>query len=444
MKTFGAVTVLLALLAIPALAADAPSPRERARQTLLYGIDSQVLDAIQGLASSKDTSFTTELTQILTDQRSAALQKAVLDLFRDQKQKDGEGRAKEILASWQDSPSDLLVSAVKYLSAIGSAGLAVSLPPLVDSTDTAVASAAIEGLGAAGDATSVTLLVSKLKSDTFPDAHKSEAILALGVLKSSEAVDELIAIARNSDEDKVRRMYAADSLGKIGDERAVPVLKDMFSERDALIRLYAASALARFNLHDAFPLLMQGLRDESWKIREMSAKTLARPLDGGQAGSAVPILSFKAESDPVPQVRLASIQALGEIGGDEATRFLLALYTGQNRPPESREAALSALAAHSPSAAIDAVKTVIASEATSLDQRTLQATAKVISTVKDGQLKDIYAKLLENADPVVRSYAVRGIAENHFSDLRDKVKKVSETDPNPGTRKEAENSLAKL
>jgi HEAT repeat protein len=439
-----AATVLLFLLAMPVLAADSPSPKERTRQALLYGIDSQVLDAIQGLSATRDTGFNEQLLRILSEQRSSAVQKAVLEFFRDLKLKDGEARAKEILAAGPDSPSGLLVPAIKYLAAIGSSGLAPVLGPLVDSPDGAVASAAIEALGTAGDSSSVTLLVAKLKSGDFPEAHRAEAILALGVMKNPAAVDQLMAIAGNADEDKIRRIYAADSLGKIGDTKALPVLRDMFAEQDALIRLYAASAVARFSMSEAFPLLIQGLRDENWKVREMSARTLGRRLDGGQAGTAVPILSYKAEWDPVPQVRLASIKSLGDIGGGDAARFLAGLYRGQTQAPDIREAALGALAQQSLSSAIEAARDVVAAEGKSADQRALVATARVISALKDGQLKDIYVQLLANPDPIVRSYAVRGIAENHFGDLRDRLKQVAESDPNAATRKEAERWLERM
>ena len=156
MKMIAAAAVLLAALALPAFGAT-DTAKERMRQTLLYGIDSQVLDAITSLSSARDAGFTRELAQVLSDQRSPSLQKAVLDLFREQKLKDGEGRAKTILAGWQDAPSDLLVSAIRYLTSLGSNGLAAGLAPLVDSTDSSVASAAIDGLGRAGDASSVAL-----------------------------------------------------------------------------------------------------------------------------------------------------------------------------------------------------------------------------------------------------------------------------------------------
>jgi HEAT repeat protein len=444
MKILLAVAALCIASAGPMIAADAGGLAQRTRQTLLYGIDSQVLDVIQGLKASHDSSFTEELVEALSPERSSAVRRAVFDLFQDQKIREGERRAKEVLAGWQDASADLLIASIRYLAALGSNGLAAPLSPLVDAKDNAVASAAIEALGKTGDSAAVTLLVAKLKSVDFPDARKSGIVLALGELKNADAVDALMAIAQSQDEDKVRRMYAADSLGKIGDPRALPVLQAMFAEQDALVRLYAASALGHFNLESVFTNLIQALRDENWKVREQSAKALARQLSPTQAAAAVPILSYKAESDPVSQVRLASIQALGEIGGDEVMRSLVAMYGGSDRPLESREAALNILATKALPSALEAVRKVINEEWKSFDPRTLQSTAKVLSTTHAAELKEIFLKFLESPDAVVRSYGVRGIAANHFSDLRERLQEVSRKDPNPGTRKEAEIGLAKL
>ena len=444
MKILTALLALLAACAPSLTAADTASLAERTRQTLLYGIDSQVLDAIQTLKAGHDTGYTKELDQMLSGDRSTAVRKAVLDLFLDQKIKEGEGAAREILGGWQDAPADLVVAAVRYLASTGGAGLADALSPLIDATDASVAGAAIEALGRTGGAAAAALLVARLKSPDFPDARKQAVILALGELKDAQAVDPLIAIAKSEEEDKVRRLYAADALGKIGDPRALPVLKAMYAEQDALVRLYSASALARFGLDSVFPILIQALRDEDWKVREQTARALARPLDSGQAAEAVPILAYKAESDPVRQVRVASIRALGEIGGDAAMKALAAIYAGSDRPLESREAALSIIAKKSLSSGLDAVRSVIKDEWQAYDQRALESTAKVLSTVSSAELRDIFVRFLESPNAVVRAYGCRGIAENHFSDLRERLRLISEKDPSPGTRKEAELSLAKL
>ena len=438
-----AISVFL-FVSVTTFAADAGTAQETTRRTLLYGIDSQVLDAISTLSAAQDASYTPELTRTLGESKSYEVRKAILDLFKTQNLKDGEGSARSILTAWQDGNPALVVSSIQYLAAIKASGLPPVLAPLVDATDNSEAAAALQALGTSGDASSVTLLVDKIKSLDYPDARRADVILALGLLKSPAAVDALVTIAKNTDEDKVRRMYAADSLGKIGDARALPVLRDMFAEPDALIRLYATSAIARFSLDEAFPNLIQGLRDENVKVREQSAQGLGQSLSAAQAATAVPILSFKAESDPEKTVRLAAIKSLGVIGGDSAMALLLKIYSGASNSIESREAALTVLSAKSLSTSIGEIRRVVTDEWKSYDTNTLESTAKILSTVIAPELKDLFVTFLDSSDPVVRSYGVRGIAANGLRDLKDRVKKISEQDPNPGTRAEASKALAKL
>ena len=218
----------------------------------------------------------------------------------------------------------------------------------------------------------------------------------------------------------------------------------MFAENDALIRLYAASALSHFDLGEAFPSLIQGLRDENVRVREQSARALTRQLSSSQAGTAVPILSYKAEFDPEPSVRTASIQALGAIGGDASLRVLLKVYSGADHRLDSREAALGILVSTYLPESMDAIRAVVTAEWTSFDQRTLESTARVLSAARSSALKEFFVHFLDSPDAIVRSYGVRGIGGNGFSDLKERVKKMSEQDPNPGTRREAALALEKL
>ena len=442
MKT--AAFVMLMALSLHPVHADDAAARDRTRQTLLFGIDKQVLDAIETIRKQQDSSFTPELAQILADKRSSDVQKAVLDLWRDTKVKDGVESAKAFLGAWQDTPSAVVVSAVQYLAAIGAGGFPALLAPLVDSTDNAIALSAIAALGTGGGTDSAALLVKMLKSPDYSDARKTDIILALGTLKDASAVDELLSIAKSQDSEKIRRMYAADSLGKIGDAKALPVLRDMFLEKDALIRLYAASAIAHFSLEEAFPSLIQGLRDENVKVREQSAGSLARQLNASQASTAVPILSYKAEYDPESSVRVASIKALGAVGGDASMTLLLKIYGGADHPLESRDAALATLTAQALAQSLDAIRAVINAEWSSYDTRILESTARVLSTIKNASLREFYVKFLDSSNPSVRSYGLRGIAFNSMSDLKDRVKKMADQDPNPGTRTEASLSYARL
>jgi HEAT repeat protein len=444
MRRLAACMLLAAAILPPLSAADDSDAKERTRQALLYGIDSQVIEAVQAIGKADERGFSKELALILADQRSTDLRKAILELFRGQKERAGEDAANDIVAGWQEARPALVAAAVKYLAAIESQGLAARLAPLVDASDNDVAAAAIQALGAAGDASSADLLVAKLKSLDYPDGRKNDLILALGALKNAAAVDALIAIAKSTDENKIRRMYAADSLGKIGDSKALAVLRDMFAENDALIRQYAASALSHFGLDDVFPSLIQGLRDDNAKVREQSAKTLARKLGGAQAEEAIPVLAYKAENDPAMTVRIASIQALGAIGGDKAYAVLLRLFGASSSPLDCRAEALTAMAAGDLGKCIDAIRAVVDAEWSSYDQRVLVSVARALSTVKSAGLKELFTRFLDAKDPSVRSYAVRGIALNGFTDLKERVKRMSEQDANPGARREATKALEKM
>jgi HEAT repeat protein len=428
-----------------AFAADDQSQAvERTRQTLLYGIDSQVLEAVQRISSTRDGRFTKELASVMADTRSADVKKAILGVFEDQGLKEGEGTARQMLDTTESQTADVLVAAMHYLSAIHATGLSSLLVPLIDSADNAVSAEAIQACGKSAEPACAAALETKLRSPDFPDARRSEVILALGELKDQKAVDDLIAIAKNSDEDKIRRVYAADALGKIGDARALPVLKAMFSEGDALVRAYAASALAHFGVDDIFPMLIQGLKDDDWKVREQCAKALTGNLSSAQADTALPVLQYKARYDPISQVRTAAINAIGGMGGTQGEEILATFYQGAGLPPETRETALKALTSRSLSRAIDAARAVLATEGKGVDQKPIEATARVLSEAQGAGLKDIYTTMLASPDAVVRAYAVRGIAANSFTDLTDRLKDLSKKDPSPLVQSEAEKAVSKL
>ncbi len=429
---------------------DAAQARERTRQVLLYGIDSEVLDIVQKMKATGESSFVEELAAILSEKRGAELRKTILELFADRKGKEAAAPASEILRAWQDEPSEVVGASIAYLSAIAADGRAALFLPLVESPVAAVAGAAIRALGKAGDPASVDPLLKMLARPDVGDTAKSDIVLALGDLGDRKAVPVLLAIAKNRDEDKVRRMYAANSLGLLGDPVALPTLKEMFVEKDALLRAYAASALAHFDLEEAFPLLLTGLKDENWRVRAECAKALARPLPTARAAQALPILSYKAESDPTPQVKLEAIRALGAIGGDQAIAFIVGLYRERKNTLAVREESLMILARISPDASgvlpssLEAVRAVVTEEWKSVDQRVLEMSARVISAAKGPQIRDLLLRFLESANPVVRIYGVRGIAANGFADLRERIRQLSEKDPHPAVQREAAKALEKM
>jgi HEAT repeat protein len=431
-----------ALLCVPlSLSADdAADAVERTRKAILFGIDSQVLEIVQKLKTSGDSSFTPELAALLQGSRVHGVRKAILDLFSEQKVKEGEPAAREILAGWQDAKSDLLAQAILYLDGLGATDLAEPCVQMIANTDSAVSSAAIRAVGKSKDPKFVKTFLDKLDDADFPDARKPEIILALGDLGSTEAVERLLKLVGSKDTQKIWRMYAADSLGRLGDPKALPVLKGLFDEDDALLKAYAATALAHFDLADVLDILVQCLREENWKVRVQAAKALAQP----GAGKALQILSYKAEYDPTQQVKTEAIRAVAEIEGLDAETFLSNLLRNGKAPLESREYALRGLWKRNPARATDDAKTVLADKTVGLDLKPSQMVGRVLSQVDGNALDGIYAAFLDASDPILRSYGVRGVLRNKVEGLKERVRTLSTADASSAVRAEALRCIQKL
>jgi HEAT repeat protein len=267
-------------------------------------------------------------------------------------------------------------------------------------------------------------------------------VVALGELRDARAVDALIRIAKGRDEDKTRRLYAADALGKIGDRRALPVLLDMFDEDDALLRAYAASALAAFGMEEALPSLLAGLRDANVKVRLQCAKALARELGPAAASQAVPILRWKAENDPERSVRLESVRALGAIADGPSVRFLEALLANQAVALDVREAALSALLSRTPAAS--GIRAAVEQEMAAKDQKPIEMIARVLSLAKGQELAPVWIRLLESPGYAVRIWAVRGLAANGITAALARIGELAEKDPVAAVRAEAARARERL
>ncbi len=445
LRSTAAALLLIVAAAAPLAGVDDPSQvRERTRETLLYGIDSEVLDVVKQLKLSADPSFSEELGRVLAEDRGAELRKAVLELFAETRVRDGAPAALAILREWQDQPSDLVIASVRYATAAGIEGRTALLAPLLEAPQASLVSSAVDALGKTADPAAAELLLERLADPDTGGQGRGEVIAALGDLGDPRAVEPLLAIARSRDEDKPRRMYAADALGKIGDARAVPVLRAMFAEKDALLKAHAAAAMSRLSPGEAFPLLLEGLKDENWRVRVECARGLARPLAGAQADEAFPVLSYKARLDPVQQVRIEAVKAMAATGGGKAGAFLAGLFRDRKNPLGVREESLAAVLRGDPALVLEPVRAVVAEEWSAADQRTLEMTARVVSVSGSGAMREPLVRFLDSPNPIVRIYGVRGVAAAGLRDLRDRIRQLSEKDGHPAVQREAARALEKM
>jgi HEAT repeat protein len=406
---------------------------ENWREILRYGIESEVLATIKQIADSGQVALKEELLELVRPESGTALLQAVLELFGSRGIADAETRVLKMLAGEEQDDPRRLEPMIRYLAAVHSQAAEQPLLRLLDSANEQVGLAAIDALGSLGGSATGARLQAKLADPQCPEALKSRLILALGKLKFAPALEDLLRIVENPDENKIWRMYAATALGDIADRRAIPALRSLLSDPDSLVRAYAASALAKFDLSEVEGALQEGLRDSDVRVRLAAARALANP----SAERSVDILIYKARKDPERQVRAQAIESLGAIGGAKALAFLRELYRDGASSSQYREAALAALCAHDLSGSLPAIRAVIDQEWSQKNQQALAFTARALASISSAGLDDIFERFLGHPNVIIRLYGLRGARLNKVHRLKAKVSAMANEDPHPAVRREA-------
>jgi HEAT repeat protein len=452
-RSIVAVLILSSLLILleSAIAEEGVGAPEREvieewREILKFGIDSEIIEVIQLIKKGEVNSLERELIEVLSKSLNSDVRIAVLDYFREAKNRAARDVSVVLLSEYDDLANSLIIALLNYLSEIGASEGTTLMVELVDHFEVGVAAAAIKALGkqTLGSRKKdeiVEMLLERINDEEFETALKQEAILSLGSLKSQRAVDDLIELMAESTEDMVARMYAADALGKIGDARAIDPLKNLFAEEDALLRAYAASALANFNPDQVVDYLIQGLRDSNWKVRVASAEGLTK----SSSAKAIDILVYKAKKDPVQKVRTAACEALGKIGSPRSLQSLRDLYSDETLNAEVRIACLDVLVERDLGRSIGTIKAVVQKQIDSSQPvaRILELTALRLGQAKSPALKPIYRMLFSSKNLAARVHAIRGILHNRFADMKGLLTEASKEDPHAGVRREARVALEK-
>ena len=102
------------------------------------------------------------------------------------------------------------------------------------------------------------------------------AVMKLGMMGGEEAVQTLIMVVKNRNEDLIVRGRAALMLGKIGDARAVGPLIEALDAPGFQTPLYAAQSLGKLGDPRAIPPLLRLLDTDHDKFREAARESLTR------------------------------------------------------------------------------------------------------------------------------------------------------------------------
>lgn len=181
-------------------------------------------------------------------------------------------------------------------------------------------------------------------------------------------------------------------------------------DRDEHVRVTAYTALAQIAGREDVPLLEDGLLDTSILVRALAVEGLGRAAAQARKPERTEALGFlkRALEDPAPTVRIAALNALGDVG-DRQDAALLETITGLS---ESEEGAIQvfALAALVKLGRGEALADLL-STATLPDSQARMAAVGVLGRLKRVASLPLLSRSIYDPDAEVRAFAAGALGE---------------------------------
>jgi HEAT repeat protein len=162
------------------------------------------------------------------------------------------------------------IEAVMVLNGVDSLAATMALSVVFDDEDFTVRQAAIESIGSFEGADSANFLIetfitNKREKKIF---RKASAAEALGLMGVELAVPPLVEMFKKTKEWELKRSVAV-ALGRIRSEEGIPVLIALVSDKDPTLRVVSLDALAEVNMPELTKEVILGAMegDSSWQVR---------------------------------------------------------------------------------------------------------------------------------------------------------------------------------
>lgn len=293
------------------------SEKEKTPQRLKYGFASYAGRLLKGTKKEK------LLLEILDRGDSEFKKKAIRRLDRlNPAWRQGLYAQKYLPKYLNDLKSSTGPNAAMVLGLAGDEKAVVSLIRELENGDEKMKIVSAEALGSIGDKRAVDPLIKALNAPN--EILKKNAIVSLGKIADNCAFESLLALL----EDGTVRKEAVEALGLLGNKDAIDPIIEILQDPDENIRVAVAGALGQFSDKMAVLPLIDALKDDEWRVVEAAARALGQI---GDERAVDPLLDFpspvKFPSFIMDREKClpAIVESLGLIGSAKAVPKLITL-----------------------------------------------------------------------------------------------------------------------
>jgi len=422
--------------AAPKAAASSESAADKRRNTILYGIDTEIMELLKSLSSEKEGSFNPELLRLFESSKGPKLRASILDFFSSIEWKGAEKAALSIVELRDESDSALVASSLAYLASIASKDALAFMPKMIEENDRNYMNALVKLMGKSGGEAEEAILLELYDGDSTSPELKGEAIKALGEIGSAKAAERLEKLVEDNAAGKAERMYACAALAKINSTSSVGSLVAAANGGDPNVRASAIEALGSFRSAEAEAAIVQGLRDSFVQARIAACKAAGTM----KIAEAEPYLRYKAASDPEKAVKTEACKALALMGGDSL------IFLRERLSDKKTEAAIRTLVfgllARYDGGALKLLEEILLAEQAEKNRSFYTSLVREIANADKAPGIGSLAKiLLADKDFNMRIGGVEWIRKNKATHMKAELERIAESDPSEPLRKRAAEAL---
>lgn len=316
------------------------SEYEEKTNALSFGTPTEINKVVDEIVEAEDPRYSNELYNLFQFTASNDVREKILGYFANQKDPCLEDYAVTILDDPFDMPLAIVQKCMNYVSEVKCKEAAPALIKLIDADDEKYFTMALTALGKTGGAKEALYLAKFLEHDDLETNQRQALMRTLGQMNAVETFDSVMQIAQDEDENSFVRMYAAEAIGNMKKEEAIPVLINLYETGDPNMREYCIKGLQNFpDSKKAKNAIMQAIRDDHVKVRIQAVKAVKEM----NMTSAIDFLIYRAKNDSENAVKKECYPTIAALNTDKGNEFLVKQITDKKVPDSAKSMAAEAL-----------------------------------------------------------------------------------------------------
>lgn len=415
---------------------DADSAK-KTRETIKYGIDSELSELVQKLIDNDDPRYSDDLYDLFKQTKSPAVREKILDYFTKFEDPCLEDYAVTVLNDPYDERNSTVEKVFKYTAIVKTKAAIPAVVALLESDNENYFSPALTTLGEIGGEKEAEYLVDYLDRADLTTPQRQALMKVLGKIKAVQTWDSLVEIAQDDGENMFVRCYAAEAIGAMKKPESIPVLLKLFESPDPNMRCYVVKGISNYDTKEAQDLIVQAIKDAQYKVR-LDAIDAAAEM---KLKDAVPYLVYRAKNDPEAAVKKKAYEKLAAYEDAEADNFLLGQLTDKKTSDNVKRQTTEALLKYGKAgrSEIASWAQALATDDTKKSYR--KEVGKLMTKYPDAAFAKACAAYIASSDKDTKSIGLDMYTAGKYSSCQDEIQKIADDKKMGSLQKRAQKIL---